>query len=76
MNIACGESFTLLDLVSHLNHVLGTDLEPTHAPGKPGEVKHSMADIDKAREVLKFIPQVSFEEGLRKLAEWWQDKYK
>lgn len=67
-NIACGESFNLLDLVAGLNDVLGTSIEPVFEPARSGEVKHSVAGISKARERLGFSPSISFREGLEKLA--------
>lgn len=67
-NIACGESFSLLDLMSGLNSVLGTSIEPVFEPARPGEVKHSVAGIEKARNVLGFRPATGFADGLEKLA--------
>ena len=48
-NVACGRRYTLLDLVAALNAILGTSLEPTFGPRRPGDVMHSLADIEKAR---------------------------
>ena len=64
LNVACGESFSLLDLVHHINALLGTNIEPVFEPERKGDVKHSLAAIDEARERLGYSPQVSFEEGL------------
>lgn len=72
-NIACGQSFTLLDLVSNLNDILGTSIEPVFAPSRAGDVKHSLAGIKKARKLLSFTPSVGFAEGLAKLAEWFKN---
>jgi len=72
-NIACGESFTLLDLVSGLNRILGTSVEPIFDPPSPGDVKHSLADIQKARSSLGFSPCVGFYEGLDKLVAWFKN---
>lgn len=63
-NIATGQSVTVLDLVKHLNDLLGTSLQPVHAPARAGDVRHSLADIALARRDLGFTPQVSFREGL------------
>jgi len=73
-NIACGESFNLLDLVAGLNDVLGTAIEPVFEPARSGEVKHSVAGIDKARTRLGFSPSIGFREGLEKLAAWFKEK--
>lgn len=66
-NIACGDSFTLLDLVRELNGLLGTSLEPEFLPSRTGDVKHSKADITRARQDLGFDPTIDFKEGLRRL---------
>jgi nucleoside-diphosphate-sugar epimerase len=64
-NVACGERFTLLDLVGELEAVVGKKAEPEFAPPRPGDVKHSLAAIGKASERLGYIPAVCFEEGIR-----------
>ncbi len=63
-NIACGQSYTLLDLVNALNELLGRHVVPRFEPQRCGEVKHSLASIDKAKNMLKFEPAVHFMEGL------------
>jgi len=64
-NIACGQSFTVLELVEELGRVLGMEVRPEFAPPQPGDIKHSLAAIEKAREGLGYIPGVLFVEGLR-----------
>jgi len=66
-NIACGESFTLLQFVDALNCILGTAIEPLFEEERPGDVKHSLADISRAKEKLGFRVTTRFEEGLRDL---------
>ncbi|MBI2806380.1 MAG: SDR family oxidoreductase [Planctomycetes bacterium] len=68
-NIGNGETTTILDLVRRLNEILGADLVPIHAPARAGDVRHSKADISLARRDLKYNPQVSFVEGLRRTVE-------
>ena len=63
-NIGNGRSTTILELVHHLNHLLGTTIEPVHAPPRAGDVRFSEADITRARQDLGYSPAVSFEEGL------------
>lgn len=70
INLACGASINLLDLIAAINHLLGTQIEPIFAEPRPGDVKHSCADIRLARELLGFTPSVSFEEGLRHTLAW------
>jgi hypothetical protein len=55
----------VLDLVAHLNHLLGTDLQPLFAAARAGDVRHSQAHISAARRDLGYDPSVSFPEGLR-----------
>jgi len=71
INIACGMSYSLLDLVDALNRVLGKSIEPIFEAERPGDIKHSQADISKAKKLLDFSPEVTFEEGLEKLAHWF-----
>ncbi|MCS7080510.1 MAG: SDR family oxidoreductase [Chloracidobacterium sp.] len=66
-NIACGRRISIMMLVEQLNRLLGTSLAPIYAPPRPGDIAHSLADIDKARRVLGYDPTVTFEEGLREL---------
>jgi nucleoside-diphosphate-sugar epimerase len=74
LNIAAGRRYTLLDLVDVLNDLLGTDIAPVHGPPRPGDVRHSVADITAAREVLGYEPQVSFREGLERTVAWYRDR--
>ena len=71
LNIACGESFTLLDLVDSLNRIAGKSIEPIFGPAQPGDIKHSLAGIEKAEGLLGFKPTVGFREGLERTAAWF-----
>jgi len=64
VNIACGERISLLDLMEQINKNLGTSIEPIFEPERAGDVKHSLAAIDKAEELLGFRPEIGFAEGL------------
>lgn len=70
-NIACGTSFSLLDLLNAINTVLGKNIEAHFAPARAGDVKHSLADIGKAREVLGYEVRIGFEEGMRRAIDWY-----
>lgn len=65
-NIGSGTSTTILDLVHHLNSLLGTRIEPVHVPPRAGDIRFSQADISRARRDLGFEPNISFEEGLKR----------
>lgn len=71
-NIACGDQTTLLQLFESLRKEAGTDLQPNLGPERIGDVKHSLADISKAKELLGYSPEVSIEDGLRKTFEWYK----
>jgi len=64
MNAACGESISLCDLVTMLNELLGTSITPKFGPARAGDVKHSLADNTRAKELLGYTPRFSFREGL------------
>jgi len=66
-NIACENSSTILQLVNLINKFLGKNVEPKFVESRPGDVKHSLASIEKAKLKLGYKPKVSFEEGLEKL---------
>ncbi len=71
-NVACGKGYNLLDLVRILNEIIGKDIKPRFGPQRPGDVKHTLADITKMRKLLKFDPKVDFESGLRKTVEYFR----
>jgi UDP-glucose 4-epimerase len=68
-NIGTGGSTTVLDLMKHLNQLLGSDIQPEFGPPRSGDVRHSQADITRARRDLGYEPTVSFGEGLRRTLE-------
>ena len=70
-NVACGERYTLNDLVANLQDIIGTDVSATHGPTRPGDVPHSHADITRARETLGFEPHVGFREGLERTVRYF-----
>lgn len=74
INIGCGERFTINTLVAQLNRILGTNIEPEYKPARQGDVRHSLASIEKAKELLGYTPQIPFEEGLRRTVEWFRAK--
>jgi nucleoside-diphosphate-sugar epimerase len=65
-NIACGERISLNDLVGLLAGFAGTAVTPVHAAARAGDIKHSLAGIDKARALLGFEPRVAVRDGLRR----------
>jgi UDP-N-acetylglucosamine 4-epimerase len=65
VNIACGETHNLLQIWETLNDITKSNIEPTFSSERPGDVKASLANIDKAFELIGYKPQVYFKEGLK-----------
>jgi UDP-glucose 4-epimerase len=75
-NVGTGKSVTVLDLVAVLNRLLGTAVSVRYGPARAGDVRHSRADIGRARKDLGYQPVVSFEEGLKRTLQWYRDNGK
>ena len=71
-NIGCGASYSLNDLFTRVAHEVGMRLDPEYLPLRPGDVRHSCASIEHARELLGYEPVVEFDEGLRRTVEWFR----
>jgi len=69
MNIACGQSHTLLDLVEAISDLNGRPLQTVFGPTREGDIRHSRADISLARAEIGYDPKVTFQEGLRRTFE-------
>jgi len=72
INIACGERYTLIQLVEMINEILGKNVEPRFEPDRAGDVKHSLAGIEKAKELLGYDVRVDFREGLERTIEFFR----
>lgn len=71
-NIACGEKERIIDLYHKLCRLLGKKIEPTFWPERPGDIKHSHADISKAKELLGYSPDWNFEKGIKAAIDWYR----
>jgi UDP-N-acetylglucosamine 4-epimerase len=71
-NIAKGEMTTLNDLVSVLQQITGKKIDAIHGAERPGDIKHSLADITKAKNLLGYNPVTPPADGLRKTYEWYK----
>ena len=71
-NAACGGSISLLDLIQDLERVTGRHVDPIFAPRRAGDILHSQAAIECARQELGFEPRVGLREGLEKTVAWFQ----
>ncbi len=70
-NIAGGGEYSLLDLLDILGRLLGVTPEPTHTDPRPGDVRHTQADIGAARRDLGYQPRTTFEQGLEQTVAWF-----
>jgi len=68
-NIACGVKYTLIELVDEINKALGKDIQPLFDIDRSGDVKHSLADISKAQNLLNYQVKVNFAEGIKRTVE-------
>jgi UDP-glucose 4-epimerase len=72
-NVACGQRYNLLELVATINQILGTGIAPVHTAPRVGDVRHSLADITRAVEMLGYQVEVEFEGGLHRLIAWCKE---
>jgi UDP-glucose 4-epimerase len=73
-NIGTGCGTSVRELAAALNRQLGTNIPPQHAPPRVGDVRHSCADISRARRELGYEPAVAFEEGLARTLAWYRQQ--
>lgn len=72
-NIAYGGRETLNSIYEKLLHALNLDIKPIYGPERKGDIKHSNADISKARKYLNYSPDWSFEKGIDAAIEWYKE---
>ncbi len=70
-NIACGDRITLNELAEELGKLTGAWIPAKHGDPRPGDIKHSLADISKAKELLGYEVLVPVHEGLKRTTEWF-----
>jgi UDP-glucose 4-epimerase len=73
-NVACGESYTLNGLLSNLQEIMGTTIDPVYDKPRIGDVKDSLADINKAKSILGYKVLVDFKAGLKKTVDWFSNQ--
>jgi len=69
LNVGCGERITLNTLIQLLEEIVGVKAKVSYSASKPGDVRHSLADINLARRLLEYEPKVMVKEGLRRTVE-------
>lgn len=72
-NIAYGGREYLIDIYYGLTEALGKQVEPNFGPDRPGDIKHSNADISKAKQLLGYDPEYSFEDGIKLAIDWYKE---
>ena len=72
-NVAYGGREYLIDIYHGLTEALGVDIEPIFGPERPGDIRHSNADISKAKEMLGYDPDWSFDRGIKAAIEWYKE---
>jgi UDP-glucose 4-epimerase len=71
-NIACGVQTSLLEMLRLLEELTGAPIQRTFQPPRAGDVRHSLASIEKARQLLGYAPEVSSAEGLARTLDWYR----
>ena len=74
-NVACNDRTSLNQMVAMLNEISGKQIEPHYGPERPGDVKHSEADISKIIKKLGFRPEIRFQKGLEEVYRWYERFY-
>lgn len=72
INIGFGEGTSLLELIEALNEALQKKMTPIFKEERTGDVKHSLADISKAKQILGFEPEFNLQSGIQKLCDWYK----
>lgn len=73
LNIACNRRTTLNEILDQLRNLLGCDVSAVYADPRPGDVKHSLADVSLAKETIGYEPRVYFEQGLARAIDWYRE---
>jgi len=74
-NIAYGGREYLINVYNSLSSALGKEIVPNYGPDRAGDIKHSNANVDKAKQMLGYSPDYSFEKGIREAIEWYTHSY-
>jgi nucleoside-diphosphate-sugar epimerase len=76
INIACGKRISLNQLLDVLKEILESKQSPNYQDPRKGDVKHSLADIRKGKEIINYEPKVGIETGLKKTVDFFKDRKK
>jgi len=73
INVACGEAVTVNAIIDMINELVGKNIKPIYTDPRPGDVKHSLADITLAEKLIDYKTKVPFKQGLKLAINWYRD---
>ena len=73
LNIACGQSVTVNEVIDILNELLGKNIKPIYTDPRPGDVKHSLANISLAQKTINYKPKIQFKQGIQLAIDWYRN---
>lgn len=73
INIACGEAITVNEIIALINELLGKNIKPIYTDPRPGDVKHSLADITLAEKLIGYKTKIPFKQGLQLAINWYRE---
>jgi UDP-glucose 4-epimerase len=73
VNIACGKVVTVNEIIDMINDIVGKNVKPIHTQPRPGDIKHSLADITLAEKAIGYKPVVEFRQGLESAIKWYRE---
>ena len=73
INISTVNAVTVNTVVKTITELLNKNIKPVYAPPRPGDIKHSLADVSLAKEVIGYEPKISFVEGIRMAIDWYRE---
>jgi nucleoside-diphosphate-sugar epimerase len=71
-NVGCGERISVNQLWRKIRDVIGSGADASYGPASPGDVRHSLASLDRSRNLLGYAPRVRLEEGLETTIDWYR----
>jgi nucleoside-diphosphate-sugar epimerase len=73
LNIAAGNRISLNSLLGEISAALDVEVEPSHTPARPGDIRDSLADVSKAGRLLGYTPHIPFSEGIARTVAWFRE---
>jgi UDP-glucose 4-epimerase len=76
MNVSTVDAVTVNTVVHTIRELLGKDIQPEYLPPRKGDIKHSLADVSRAKELIGYEPLVTFDDGIRRAIDWYVENLK